>query len=854
MWVEDSLHESEKPFTAVHEFVETRVMADGRSYDQAHDLAAQVEWNERRLGTGPSMSELTDDWVTIKLSEIGVSRQGLRTMTTAVKDAKTRFEVTVVLVLPGKEDESEIVNGRYSGQDGKLTNIGGNDPLKVLGQKFPSKLNDAKKRIAANPGGGHADISPGGWLDWEGYRKGMKSKDVSRSESWKIQVKLLEGSKVLATGAYQVTSSSFRHVDGKDIFQEMTALGLSDEAGKLKREMYREPPAGTLSLPGGKSATWAGSIDYPEAYRNGKAKEADPHLWAPLVDFIRKKVDDYRGYLTAIAGKLKISPQVLEKYQRKLPELLMVFGKKILGTLEPGTSLESATRYIHQKLNETYLKLERELLAESGHNEHKGTELKGVVPSLSAIRASYYKAATISQVISGANSAGKNKSAIDRFRQKWDKNGMKTPKRIQKIGDCGHIQVGERYTIQGSSIASLNGRTCTARRPAQTAGWFYVVVENYPSRGQSYEVRIGCDKLIAAKGEEPDTKDDQPEFHDDQPAEFHDLISEDKNMRKTVFKFGGLPGTRFQDRVDKSMFSKAGREVVNDAAEFMEEHAEEENLNKRQKAAVKYHAKCLKEISGHRKKAIGSTVGIPAVGATNPKYYDVYQAGLSILVRNKIVFLAISGARDVVEFMIENKNDFPKALKLLQDKFGTSAVRGKDQSVLVLLNMLQGKAEGPDMKDDYPEPDREKGVSSEYEAPRGTIVNIIFSEGKWVVVAYDTGKKVGSFASEYQAGSYIVAHGLILNSVYDGKTWRSADKDDEPDLKPDYPEPDRMAPGKSMRNRIERLRAARTNGHAGKSSNGTVDLSAVASELASVIDGEIALTEKFNRLSGKVKK
>lgn len=63
IWIEDGLKDKEIPFILIHEFVERTLMKEKKmKYDDAHNIAARVEWCKRPNGVSKSdMENMTED-------------------------------------------------------------------------------------------------------------------------------------------------------------------------------------------------------------------------------------------------------------------------------------------------------------------------------------------------------------------------------------------------------------------------------------------------------------------------------------------------------------------------------------------------------------------------------------------------------------------------------------------------------------------------------------------------------------------------------------------------------------------------------------------------------------------------
>lgn len=63
IWIEDGLKDKEIPFILIHEFVERTLMKEKKmKYDDAHNIAAKVEWNKRPNGVSKlNMENMTEE-------------------------------------------------------------------------------------------------------------------------------------------------------------------------------------------------------------------------------------------------------------------------------------------------------------------------------------------------------------------------------------------------------------------------------------------------------------------------------------------------------------------------------------------------------------------------------------------------------------------------------------------------------------------------------------------------------------------------------------------------------------------------------------------------------------------------
>jgi hypothetical protein len=74
IWVERDVPPSERLVVALHEYTEYRLMDDdGMRYGPAHDIASRIEFKYRKLGTAPSLGQLSREWVNRELKELKVS-------------------------------------------------------------------------------------------------------------------------------------------------------------------------------------------------------------------------------------------------------------------------------------------------------------------------------------------------------------------------------------------------------------------------------------------------------------------------------------------------------------------------------------------------------------------------------------------------------------------------------------------------------------------------------------------------------------------------------------------------------------------------------------------------------------
>jgi hypothetical protein len=63
IWIERDVPPKERPFIAAHEVSEFHLMTDrGMKYGAAHDIASKIEFYYRKLGSAPSLAELTKAW------------------------------------------------------------------------------------------------------------------------------------------------------------------------------------------------------------------------------------------------------------------------------------------------------------------------------------------------------------------------------------------------------------------------------------------------------------------------------------------------------------------------------------------------------------------------------------------------------------------------------------------------------------------------------------------------------------------------------------------------------------------------------------------------------------------------